>query len=71
VCPGLIKTDFARALWDEGRGDDVAQGYPLKRLGEPEDIAQAVLFLTTDSSSWITGQEIVADGGGEIGFPRV
>ena len=70
VCPGLVKTDFARALWADGRGDEVAQGYPLKRLGEPEDIAQAVLFLASDASSWITGQEIVADGGGEVGFPH-
>lgn len=70
VCPGLVKTDFARALWADGRGDEVAQGYPLKRLGEPEDIAQAVLFLASGASSWITGQEIVADGGGEVGFPH-
>ena len=68
VCPGLIKTDFARALWDEGRGDQVAQSYPLKRLGEVEDIAQAVLFLASDASSWITGQAVVVDGGGLVAF---
>ena len=70
VCPGLVKTDFAKALWADGRGDDVALGYPLKRLGEPEDIAQAVLFFASDASSWITGQTIIADGGGEVGFPH-
>jgi NAD(P)-dependent dehydrogenase (short-subunit alcohol dehydrogenase family) len=48
----------------------VAQGYPLKRLGEPEDIAQAVLFFASDASSWITGQTIIADGGGEVSFPH-
>jgi NAD(P)-dependent dehydrogenase (short-subunit alcohol dehydrogenase family) len=70
VCPGLVKTDFAKALWADGRGDDVALGYPLKRLGEPEDIAQAVLFFASDASSWITGQTIIADGGGEVSFPH-
>ena len=68
ICPGLIKTDFARVLWEEGRGDQVAQMYPLKRLGEVEDIAQAALFLATESSDWITGQAIVVDGGGLAGF---
>jgi NAD(P)-dependent dehydrogenase (short-subunit alcohol dehydrogenase family) len=71
VCPGLIKTDFARALWDEGRGDQVAQSYPLKRLGEVEDIAQAVLFLASDASSWITGQAVVVDGGGLVAFAHL
>ena len=70
VCPGLVKTDFARALWEDGRGDEVAQGYPLKRLGEPEDIGRAALFLASEASGWITGQAIVADGGGLVGFPH-
>lgn len=68
ICPGLIKTDFARALWDDGRGDDVAQAYPLKRLGEVEDIAGAALYLAAETGSWITGQTIVLDGGGLISF---
>lgn len=64
ICPGLIKTDFARALWEGERGAEVAEGYPLKRLGEPEDIAAAALYLAGDSGSWITGQHLVLDGGG-------
>ncbi|MEM7341508.1 MAG: SDR family oxidoreductase [Actinomycetota bacterium] len=69
ICPGLIKTDFARVLWEGERGDEVAQNYPLKRLGEPEDIAAAALYLAADSGSWITGQHIVLDGGGLVRFP--
>ena len=37
IAPGLVKTDFARVLWEKGRGEKVAQAYPLKRLGEVED----------------------------------
>jgi NAD(P)-dependent dehydrogenase (short-subunit alcohol dehydrogenase family) len=66
VAPGLIKTDFARVLWEGKRGAVVAEEYPLKRLGEPSDIAAACMFLATDASSWITGQTIVCDGGGLI-----
>ncbi len=68
ICPGLIKTDFARMLWEGDAGDMVAQQYPLKRLGEVEDIAGAALYLAADTGSWITGQAIVLDGGGLIKF---
>jgi NAD(P)-dependent dehydrogenase (short-subunit alcohol dehydrogenase family) len=68
ICPGLIKTDFARVLWEGERGDQVAQRYPLKRLGEPEDIAAAALFLASDGGSWITGQHLVLDGGGLVAY---
>lgn len=68
LCPGLIKTDFAKYLWEDGKGDEVAQMYPLKRLGEPEDIAAAAVYLAADSGSWITGQSIVLDGGGLVRF---
>jgi NAD(P)-dependent dehydrogenase (short-subunit alcohol dehydrogenase family) len=69
IAPGLIKTDFARVLWEKGRGDQVAQAYPLKRLGEPEDVAAAALYLASDAASgWVTGHTIVLDGGGLIGF---
>ncbi len=41
---------------------------PLKRLGEPEDVAAAALYLAADSGSWITGETIVLDGGGLVGY---
>lgn len=68
ICPGLIKTDFARMLWEGERGKEVAELYPLKRLGEVEDIAGAALYLAADTGSWITGQHIVLDGGGLVRF---
>ena len=68
ICPGLIKTDFAKALWEDGRGDDVAKAYPLARLGEVDDIAGAAVYLAAETGSWMTGQIIVLDGGGLISF---
>ena len=66
VAPGLIRTDFARVLWEGDRGDLIAKATPLKRLGEPKDIGDAALFLASDASSWITGQTFVIDGGALI-----
>jgi NAD(P)-dependent dehydrogenase (short-subunit alcohol dehydrogenase family) len=71
IAPGLIRTDFARVLWEGDRGDQVAKAYPLTRLGEPEDIAYAALYLASDAGSWMTGQTLVLDGGGLIGFGRI
>jgi len=72
IAPGLIKTDFARVLWEGDQGDQVAAASPLERLGEPADVAAAALFLVDDTTSgWITGQTLVLDGGGIIGFKRV
>ncbi len=62
IAPGLVKTDMARALW-EGNEEAVSEIIPLKRLGEPEDIASAALFLASDAGSWITGTTMVVDGG--------
>jgi NAD(P)-dependent dehydrogenase (short-subunit alcohol dehydrogenase family) len=70
LAPGLVKTDFSRVLWESGRGEQVAQVYPLKRLGEAEEIGAAALYLAAPQSSWITGQTLVLDGGGLIAFPR-
>ncbi len=64
IAPGLIRTEFARALWEDGKGEAVARSYPLGRLGEPTDIANAALFLVSETSSWMTGETMVIDGGG-------
>jgi NAD(P)-dependent dehydrogenase (short-subunit alcohol dehydrogenase family) len=62
VAPGLVKTDMARALWEPAE-EQLGAALPLGRLGEPEDIAQPVLFLCSDLASWITGHTLVVDGG--------
>jgi len=62
VAPAVVRTRFAEALF-EGREEEVASSYPLKRLGVPEDVAGAVAFLLSDQASWITGQTLVLDGG--------
>jgi NAD(P)-dependent dehydrogenase (short-subunit alcohol dehydrogenase family) len=62
VAPAVVKTRFATALY-EGREDEVAATYPLKRLGIPEDVAGTVAFLCSRDAEWITGQTIVIDGG--------
>ncbi len=66
IAPGVVKTDFARALW-EGAEAFIASHIPLGRLGEPEDIAKAVVFLASDAASWITGHTLVVDGGTLVG----
>ena len=66
IAPGLVKTDFAKALWEPG-GDEIAKMWPLKRLGEPEDIAHAAMYLASDLSSWVTGHVLVVDGGAVLG----
>jgi NAD(P)-dependent dehydrogenase (short-subunit alcohol dehydrogenase family) len=65
VAPAVIKTDFARALY-EGREDEAAAQYPLRRLGEVDDVAGPVAFLLSDDAAWITGQTVVIDGGAGI-----
>jgi NAD(P)-dependent dehydrogenase (short-subunit alcohol dehydrogenase family) len=62
IAPGLVKTDFARALWEPGAGND-DWPWPLKRLGEPLDIARAALYLVSDLCSWVSGEVLVVDGG--------
>lgn len=62
VAPAVVKTKFARALY-EGREDEVSAGYPLQRLGVPEDVATAARFLLSEEASWITGETVVIDGG--------
>lgn len=62
ICPGLVKTDMARPLWEPAE-EKLAATVPLRRLGEPSDIADAALFLAGGMSSWITGTTLVVDGG--------
>lgn len=62
VAPAVVKTRFATALY-EGREEEVASAYPLKRLGLPDDIGSVVAFLLSDDAAWITGQTITIDGG--------
>ena len=66
IAPGLVKTDFAGFLV-ENFGDKIAATVPLKRLGEPEDIANLATFLASDTASWITGETYVIDGGAGLG----
>jgi NAD(P)-dependent dehydrogenase (short-subunit alcohol dehydrogenase family) len=67
IAPGLVKTDFARALWDTPEAEKrSSSGTPLRRLGEPDDIAGAAVFLASKAGAWMTGQAIVIDGGSTI-----
>ncbi len=64
IAPGLIRTDFARALWeDEARLEKRTAATPLRRIGQPEEIGAIAAFLASPAASFITGQMIVADGG--------
>lgn len=62
VAPAVVKTDFATALY-EGKEEEVASAYPVKRLGTPEDVAAAVAYLASADADWITAQVLTADGG--------
>jgi NAD(P)-dependent dehydrogenase (short-subunit alcohol dehydrogenase family) len=64
IAPGLVKTDFARALWENPELREITlKQTPLQRLGEPEDIAGAALFLAAPAGRFVTGTTLVVDGG--------
>ncbi len=64
IAPGLIKTDFARALWEDPERIKVTNSTtPLRRIGEPEEIAGGVVYLASKASAFMTGQAMVIDGG--------
>ena len=68
IAPGLIKTDFARALWENPQTLKLVTDLtPMKRIGEPHEIAGAAVFLAAPASTFMTGQAIVVDGGSTIG----
>jgi NAD(P)-dependent dehydrogenase (short-subunit alcohol dehydrogenase family) len=68
LAPGIIKTEFARALYENPAVEaHVVKGYPLGRLGEPDDVAGAAVFLASRAGAFVTGQTIVVDGGVTIG----
>lgn len=62
VAPGFVETDMLRELKDEYK-NQLLKGIPLARFGRPEEIAQAVKFLVSDASNYITGQTLIIDGG--------
>jgi NAD(P)-dependent dehydrogenase (short-subunit alcohol dehydrogenase family) len=71
IMPGVIRTDFARALWEDPTAEAaLRRTTPLRRIGEPDDIAGAAVFLATKAGAFMTGQGIVIDGGYTIGFDR-
>jgi 3-oxoacyl-[acyl-carrier protein] reductase len=65
VAPAVVKTRFAEALYAADEAG-AAAAYPLRRLGEPEDVGAAVAFLACADAGWITGQTLVIDGGGGL-----
>jgi 3-oxoacyl-[acyl-carrier protein] reductase len=62
VAPGYLRTEMSHGL-DEGQLDQIARRTPMGRLGEPSDVARAVLFLTDPDNNYLTGQVVVVDGG--------
>ncbi|HTU09798.1 MAG TPA: SDR family oxidoreductase [Allosphingosinicella sp.] len=68
IAPGLVKTDFAKALWENPDTlKAVTRGTPLRRIGEPHEIAGAAVFLAAPASTFMTGQTIIVDGGSTVG----
>ncbi|MAL26913.1 MAG: short-chain dehydrogenase [Croceicoccus sp.] len=64
IAPGVVKTDFARALWEDQKVHDAtAARTPMRRLGDPDDIAGVAVMLAGRAGGWMTGQMVVIDGG--------
>ena len=70
ILPGVIRTPMIENVL-EGREEQLASGLPLGRIGEPADIASAALFLASDDSVWVSGQDFVIDGGQTASTPRL
>jgi NAD(P)-dependent dehydrogenase (short-subunit alcohol dehydrogenase family) len=68
IAPGLVRTDFAKALWENpDKLKAVTRHTPMRRIGEPREIAGAAVFLASDASTFMTGQALIVDGGSTIG----
>jgi NAD(P)-dependent dehydrogenase (short-subunit alcohol dehydrogenase family) len=68
IAPGLVRTDFARALWENPDTlKAVTRHTPLRRIGEPHEIAGAAVYLAAPASTFMTGQTIIVDGGSTVG----
>lgn len=65
IAPGIVRTKLARALW-ESHEEQLTAALPLRRIGEPDDIASVAVFLAGAASGWMTGQTLVIDGGAQI-----
>lgn len=67
IAPGLVKTDFAKALWDDPQALATTEAkLPMRRIGEPRDIAGAAVYLASPAAKWTTDQTIVVDGGATV-----
>jgi NAD(P)-dependent dehydrogenase (short-subunit alcohol dehydrogenase family) len=65
--PGVIRTDFAKALYEDPKAEAALKRVtPLRRIGEPQEIAGAAVFLASKAGAFMTGQSIVIDGGATI-----
>jgi NAD(P)-dependent dehydrogenase (short-subunit alcohol dehydrogenase family) len=68
IAPGVIKTKFSRALWEnEALMSKFEETTPLSRIGIPEDVVGAALYLASPASDWVTGTIMVVDGGASVG----
>jgi 3-oxoacyl-[acyl-carrier protein] reductase len=70
IAPGFIETDMSAAVRNKA-GDLIKKVIPMKRLGQPQDIARVALFLACEESSYLTGQVITVDGGLSLGAVSV
>ena len=70
IAPGFIETDMSEAVRNKA-GDRIKKMIPMKRLGQPDDIARAVVFLASADAAYLTGQVITVDGGLSLGATAV